>query len=74
MRKAQFAPQNYYHIYNRGVDKRSIFQEKEDLLRFLECLKQFNTMEALGGIYKSSQIKDSNRRSSTSPEGAAVVF
>ena len=32
-----------YHIYNRGVDKRDIFQEKKDTLRFYNCLHLFNT-------------------------------
>ena len=35
LRKTNFAPENYYHIYNRGTDKRKIFLEKEDYLRFL---------------------------------------
>lgn len=74
MRKTQFSQDNYYHIYNRGVDKRSIFQSKEDLFRFMECIKQFNVVEPVGGIYKFSQIKDANRRSSTSPIVRFVAY
>lgn len=33
----------YYHIYNRGSDKRAIFMDEKDCERFLECLKEFNT-------------------------------
>jgi len=33
----------YYHIYNRGSDKRDIFMEEKDCERFLECLREFNT-------------------------------
>ncbi len=58
MRKTQFAPENYYHIYNRGVDKRSIFCDKEDILRFLECMRDFNTIDPSGGLYQMSFIKD----------------
>ena len=29
----------YYHIYNRGVEKRLIFQDREDYTRFLYLLK-----------------------------------
>ncbi len=31
----------YYHIYNRGVDKRTIFQDKSDCVVFLRLLKQY---------------------------------
>lgn len=33
-----FGMGNYYHIYNRGVEKRNIFLDKWDYLRFLETL------------------------------------
>ena len=29
----------YYHIYNRGVEKRTIFQDKQDYKVFLSYLK-----------------------------------
>jgi len=31
-----------YHIYNRGVDKRTIFNNDSDRQRFLACLQYFN--------------------------------
>lgn len=34
-----------YHIYNRGVDKRIIFQDHHDYLRFYNSLAYFNTVE-----------------------------
>jgi len=33
---------NYFHILNRGVEKRKIFQDKEDHLRFIFNLYDFN--------------------------------
>ncbi len=33
-----FANDCYYHIYNRGVEKRTIFLEEKDYLRFLETI------------------------------------
>jgi REP element-mobilizing transposase RayT len=51
MRNISFAKDEYYHIYNRGVDKRSIFLSKDDLLRFLKSMEVFNTIEITGGIY-----------------------
>lgn len=35
----------FYHIYNRGVDKRDIFLDKEDYLRFYQSLYVFNVVE-----------------------------
>ncbi len=32
-----------YHIYNRGVDKRVVFQTERDYFRFIHALKFFNT-------------------------------
>ena len=34
-----------YHVYNRGVDKRIVFLDKEDYLRFYQVLNLFNTSE-----------------------------
>lgn len=33
-RKIEFTSDEYYHLYNRGVDKRVVFQSKHDSLRF----------------------------------------
>ena len=33
----------YYHIFNRGVEKRSIFNNPNDYLRFLDSMIFFNT-------------------------------
>ena len=38
VRKIVFANDYYYHIYNRGVEKRIIFQNKKDYNTFLEIL------------------------------------
>jgi len=42
MQKPQFANEEIYHIYNRGVEKRKIFLDKQDYLRFIHCLFEFN--------------------------------
>lgn len=65
MRKTEFSIKEYYHIYNRGVDKRSIFEDKDDLLRFLFIIKEFNNIEPVGGLYKLETVL---RRGSTSLE------
>jgi len=42
MRNIKFYNQEYYHIYNRGVDKRKIFMDENDYQRFLSNIKDFN--------------------------------
>lgn len=37
-----FVNDNFYHIYNRGVEKRQIFMDKSDYFRFIHDLYEFN--------------------------------
>ena len=50
MRKDPLVTGLYYHIYNRGVDKRDIFMNKADLNRFALSVKEFNTVKPIGSI------------------------
>lgn len=43
MRKAIFAIGECYHVYNRGVDKRDVFLDDADYIRFLKNLREFNS-------------------------------
>ncbi|MBI3335692.1 MAG: transposase [Candidatus Portnoybacteria bacterium] len=54
MRKVILTNGEYYHIYNRGTDKRVIFPEKDYLERFFESMGEFNTIEPIGSIYENS--------------------
>jgi REP element-mobilizing transposase RayT len=54
MRNLKFVNKEYYHIYNRGTDKRDIFLDKEDLWRFLKCLDEFNSVDNIGSLYENS--------------------
>jgi len=56
MRKIVFQSGNYYHIYNRGVDKREVFGDKYDYLRFLESLQYFNSTENIGSLYERNYL------------------
>lgn len=40
-RQKTYASDAYYHIYNRGVEKRKIFQDDEDYRVFLSLLKRY---------------------------------
>lgn len=42
LRKTALVPGEIYHIYNRGVDKRDIFMDDEDRMRFIHDLYEFN--------------------------------
>lgn len=46
-RKTSFVEGEFYHIYNRGVDKRIIFQSDYDYQRFLLLLHVLNTNKSL---------------------------
>ena len=46
-RKFDFAPDEYYHIYNRGTDKRDIFLTDNDWLRFLVGLHLCNCSRSI---------------------------
>ena len=53
MRKVPFVQGEYYHIYNRGVDKRAIFGDIFDVLRFYQSMEEFNVIEPIGSIYEN---------------------
>ncbi len=50
-RKIQPVTDGYYHVYNRGVEKRNIISDSKDQLRFLRSLNIFNTIEPVGSIF-----------------------
>lgn len=57
MRKDPLIIGPYYHIYNRGVDKRDIFMNQADLNRFALSVKEFNTVKPIGSIKDLMFIK-----------------
>ena len=58
MRKIKFTNDEYYHIFNRGVEKRDIFSDKSDLDRFFQSMDEFNTLSPIGSIYAASFHKN----------------
>lgn len=53
-RRKAFANGEFYHVYNRGVDKRTIFEDPYDLRRFFQSMVEFNTIAPIGSIYENS--------------------
>ncbi|MEX2028313.1 MAG: transposase [Candidatus Curtissbacteria bacterium] len=43
MRNIKIAPGEYYHIYNRGVNKQKIFHDKTDCIRFIFLILYFQS-------------------------------
>lgn len=62
-RKTPFVEGEFYHIYNRGVDKREIFSDVADLTRFFRSMEEFNTLEPIGSIYENSFAKNTQASS-----------
>ena len=42
MARINFINDQYYHVYNRGTDKRQIFLDSSDYVRFIHYLYEFN--------------------------------
>ena len=49
-----FAVGEAYHVYNRGVEKRTVVEDSHDSDRFVKSLIAFNTTEPIGSIYQHS--------------------
>jgi putative transposase len=54
MRKISLAEGEFYHVYNRGTDKRPIFLDDQDFERFLESMIEFNVSDPIGSLYQNS--------------------
>ena len=53
MRKIKFAEGEFYHVFNRGNNKRSIFNKYFDLDRFLLSIQHFNNVDPIGSIHEN---------------------
>jgi len=64
VRKDPFVTDKYYHVFNRGVDKRKIFSNKSDYYRFLVYLVVFNDETSWPNLTKSLKeaLKKSDKR------------
>jgi putative transposase len=50
LRRIALSNEEYYHVYNRGVDKREIFHDRYDADRFLRSMVAFNTVNPVGSL------------------------
>src|SRR3989338_6564932 len=47
LRKQSFAPGEFYHLYNRGTEKRRVFLDKKDYDHFLFLMYVCNTKKSI---------------------------
>lgn len=65
MERPQFVAGEVYHIYTRGVEKRKIFMDDKDRLRFVHDLYEFNDLSPANNIWRYFQklnSKDARHR------------
>ncbi len=56
MREVVFVEKEFYHIYNRAVDKRNLFNNFGDTERFFNGIEQFNTPKVLGNLLRGHRV------------------
>ncbi len=72
MRKVRFANGEFYHIYNRGTDKRPVFLDRDDFDRFLQSMAEFNTKNPIGSLFENS-FRDKSLLSSRTAKLVDIV-
>ena len=66
MRKLKFQNGNYYHIYNRGVDKREVFTDEKEYKRFLRSMRELNCPGPIDSLYRQDQLRRQVRKETKS--------
>jgi putative transposase len=64
MKYVKYANKHFYHIYNRGVEGRGIFNDDKDYLRFVHCLYEFNDQNPAlpyGWVFKQERLLNKER-------------
>jgi len=74
MSKKELYTGELYHVYNRGVDKRTVFEDKQDFYQFLEMMDYFNQDRSLGGLKIYKYPVNLKHRGSTSVLVEVVAF
>jgi len=56
-RKEAFVNEEFFHVCNRGVDKRIVFMDEYDIRRFFQSMVEFNTIDPIGSLYENSFLQ-----------------
>ena len=67
MRTVQFASGEFFHIYDRGVDKRKVFMVPGDYERFLRSMEEFNDANHSYSYSTLSNPRNPNNRPERKP-------
>ena len=74
MRKIKIAPGEYYHIYNRGMNKQELFLDESDYARFIFCLLYFQSEITFNNLgYYISYFKK-NKKFNLSPKTISRII
>jgi putative transposase len=57
MHKPQFGNGHFYHVYNRGVEKRLVFLDSQDYFRAIHDLFEFNNTAPAGKFFLQSEVE-----------------
>ena len=60
-KKRKFFIGEYYHVFNRGVDKRKIFLDKGDLYYFFDAIQISNQQEPISSTERNKKRKELKR-------------
>ena len=69
MRRFGFDNYTFYHIFNRGVDKRKIYLGYYDYGRFIRSMREFNRIEPVGSLYEEDYRRKSRFKGVKHPIG-----
>ena len=69
-RRTPFAPGEHYHCYTRGIDKRKVFETKQDYERFQQALYLCNDSERFD---RNNFFHHSHEKIFTLPRGTPLV-
>ena len=72
-RRVPFQNNEYYHVYNRGVEKRVIFMDVHDYRRFLYILEEFNTTEPVYNVSEYVEHQKAYTRGRTSGKKLVMI-
>jgi len=64
-KRPQFVNREIYHVFNRGVEKRNIFQQISDYFRFIFCLYELNDKNLVVMRDRIKKRKERKYRGST---------
>lgn len=68
MRKVPFENGEFYHVYNRGVDKRVVFEDLSDSRRFLRSMVAFNDEYPARSLFLHDRLHSNSGSTATVPK------